>query len=74
MEQDEMKLTKKWVDAWKRAAPELERIRRNELREVSTSQAIQNLSDAFDSCLLHFKPLPTSGLVEQQAWFRRLHK
>jgi hypothetical protein len=64
----------RWVETWKRAAPELEAIRRRELREIDTQRALLNLADAFESCRLHFTPPPTSGLVEQQAWFQRLRK
>jgi hypothetical protein len=68
---DEMK---RWVETWKKASPELAAIRRRELREIDTQQALINLADAFESCRLHFTPAPTSGLVEQQAWFKKLRK
>jgi hypothetical protein len=65
---------KRWVETWKRAAPELEAIRRRELREIDTQAALMSLADAFESCRLHFPPEPTSGLVQQQAWFKKLRK
>jgi hypothetical protein len=65
--------TKRWVETWKRAAPELAAIRRRELQKIDTQAALRNLADAFESCRLHFTPPPTSGLVEQQAWFQRLN-
>ena len=74
MTKRDLESTKKWVEAWKKAGPELERIRRNELRKVSTQKALMILSDMFESCRLHFKPRPTSGLIQQQAWFRRFRK
>jgi len=74
MKMSKRELTKKWVETWKQAGPELEKIRRAELRKVSTQQAMMNLADVFESCLLHFKPRPSSGLIEQQAWFRHFRK
>ena len=67
-------LAEKWVETWKRAGPELEKIRRAELRKVSTQQALMNLSDVFEYTRLHFKPRPGSGLVAQQAWFQRFRR
>lgn len=67
-------VTADWVKRWQRTGPILDRIRRDELRCVSTCQALANLADAFESARLHFQPLPISGLVIQQAWFRRMRK
>jgi hypothetical protein len=77
MDDEKCAQMKQWVETWKQAGIELERLRREELPLVSTMQALLNLSDAFESCRLHFPPRPSSGLVEQQAWFqkyRTLHK
>jgi hypothetical protein len=63
-----------WVAAWRRAGPELERLRRDELRHTDTQRALENLAGAFESCRLHRKPLPTSGLIEQQRRFQRVAK
>ena len=72
MQSDSTGEMKRWVETWKKAGPELEAIRRRELREIDTQRALINLADAFESCRLHFTPAPTSGLVEQQAWFKKL--
>ena len=74
MPRDSAAETKLWVETWKRAAPELEAIKRRELQEIDTQKALLNLADAFESCHLHFVPPPTSGLVEQQAWFKQLRR
>ena len=50
----------------------MEELRREELRHTDTQQSLMSLAGAFESCRLHYQPLPTSGLVEQQRWFRRL--
>jgi len=62
---------RRWVEAWMRAAPELERIRFEKVRRARTNDAILLLRDAFESALLNCPAKPTSGLVEQQAHFKR---
>ncbi|MBA7536490.1 hypothetical protein ES705_28754 [subsurface metagenome] len=61
-----------WIKCWEEAGPFLEKLRGAELRNISTMQALINLSGAYESCRLHFKPKPDSGLVEQQKWFKKL--
>lgn len=61
-----------WVQTWQRATHPLEELRRTELMAVDTAQALANLADAFESCRLQMTPRPESGLVRQQALFRRL--
>jgi hypothetical protein len=74
MSDSEQRVIREWVACWKRAGVELERLRREELRHVDTQQALQNLAGAFESCRLHHKPAPTSGLVEQQRWFGKVKR
>lgn len=61
-----------WVAAWKKAGPDLHRIRLEEIRSADTRAAIESLDAAFRSALLHYPPMPNSGLVEQQKLFQRL--
>jgi hypothetical protein len=61
-----------WVEAWKKASPDLQRIRIEEIRAADTRAAIENLATAFQSALLHFPPEPDSGLIEQQRLFSQL--
>ncbi len=63
-----------WIEGWRQAGRRLRELKKSELRDISTTEALQNLSGAFESCRLHFAPRPTSGLVEQQRWFRKLTK
>jgi hypothetical protein len=61
-------LLRRWVETWRRAGIELEHIRRVELQSIDTQQAVRHLFDGF---VAEPGP-PTSGLIEQQAWFARL--
>ena len=58
---------KQYIEQWKRAGPELERIRRQELRglkyEFPIIDALLEIGDRFG------QSRPTSGLVEMQKWF-----
>lgn len=72
MASDAELLMRKWVETWQRAAPELERIRRAELQAMDTREAIRQILEVNVPVT---SPAPTtSGLVEQQAWFMRLHR
>ena len=68
----EKELEIKWVAAWRRAGERLAELKREELRNIDTQHSLLNLADAFESCHLHHPPRTTSGLVEQQRWFRKL--
>lgn len=65
---------RRWVDAWKRAAPELERMRREELRQLDVYKAISLLSGPCDYTVEPRSPKPTSGLIEQQRLFQKLKR
>ena len=65
---------RRWVAAWKSAGPELERIRREELRRLDPSKAIALLCGPADYRTPPRAPKPTSGLVEQQRLFSRLRR
>lgn len=71
MTKKERAMTKKWVEIWKRAGPELERIRLEEVRNTDTTRAILILNDAFESARRIQPASKTSGLVEQQALFMK---
>ena len=62
---------RRWVQAWKEAGPELERLRRHELRHLDSKRAIALLCGPADYRIPPREPRPTSGLVEQQQWFKK---
>lgn len=71
MTTEEKARAKQCVDAWRRAGPELERMRREAIRRVNTAQSIPAFDGLFESAVRDFPAKPTSGLVEQQRCFRR---
>ncbi len=65
---------RRWVQAWKRAAPALEAVRRDELRRLDAYAAIQLLCGPADYRVAPRAPKPTSGLVAQQRVFARARR
>jgi hypothetical protein len=65
---------KRWVETWKKAGPELERLRREELRRLDPERSIELLCGPADYTVPPRAPKPTSGLVEQQRWFMKAYK
>lgn len=63
---------RRWVKTWQEAAPRLERIRRQELAALDAYTAIAMLCGPADYHVPPRAPKPTSGLVEQQHYFRRM--
>ena len=61
---------RRWVRTRKEAGPRLERVRREELRRLDPQRAIALLCGEADYTKPPRAPGPTSGLVEQQRWFR----
>lgn len=60
---------RRFVEGWKRAGPELERIRREELRALDTRKEVAGMDALVDIALRHGRPRDTTGLVEMQKWF-----
>ena len=62
---------RQWVQAWQEAGPELECLRREELRQLDPERAIALLCGPADYHVPPRAPRPTSGLIEQQRWFMK---
>jgi len=60
---------KQIVMAWKRAAPELERVREQDIRAADTVEAMKILGGCIDMAIRDLAPPPDSGLVEMQRYF-----
>ena len=73
MNESEKEDIRLWLAGWQTAGPVLERLRAEAVCNSDTAVAIEQLSDAFESAQRHYPPAATSGLVEQQRIFARLH-
>ena len=71
---DERKDLRRWVRTWEDAGPELEAIRRREIREADNLKVLAVLEGAFNHALRTMPPRPSSGMVEMQAWFGKLRR
>ena len=69
--EEEERLTA-WVQNWQVVGPELERMKREEIRRANTQEAIMLFDLAFKAALRNTPPRTTSGLVEMQKLFRKL--
>jgi hypothetical protein len=62
---------RRWVQAWREAGQEMERLRREELRRLDGQRTIALLCGPADYRVPPRAPRPTSGLIEQQQWFKK---
>ncbi len=74
MSEQEKAQLRGWIRNWEKLGPKLEELRRKGIRQVDTAAAIEAFGLAYKSAQLHCPPRKTSGLVEQQRWFKRGHK
>jgi hypothetical protein len=65
---------RQWVQNWQRVGLELEEIRRREIEEVETREAIRQIFGSAEFFFRHLDAPATSGLIEQQAWFAKLRR
>jgi len=68
---EQIALGKKWVEIWKLAAVDLERIKRKKIRELDTYKTISLLCGPRDYTKPPYAPKPWSGLIEQQRLFKK---
>ena len=71
---DDRELMRRWVQTWKEAGPELEAIRRREVRDADNLKVLASLEDAFNQALRTRPPRASSGMVEMQEWFAKLRR
>lgn len=74
MTAEERAHAQEWVAAWRRAGPELERMRREEIRHAEKTSSISAFDGLFEGAIRDCPAKPTSGLVEQQRWFCRARR
>ena len=63
--------TKAWVENWAKVGPQLEAIRRRELRALTYEDRIKAIDALLQIGCAFGKPRTTSGLVEQQRLFQK---
>ncbi len=68
---EQIALGRRWVETWKLAGADLERIRRKEIRELDTYRTVALLCGPADYTHPPRAAKPSSGLVEQQRWFMK---
>ena len=68
---EQIALGKRWVETWRLAGEDLERIRRKEIRELDTYKTISLLCGPRDYTKPPYAPKPWSGLIEQQRLFKK---
>jgi hypothetical protein len=68
----EREMLSRWVQAWQEAGPELEAVRRREIRAADNIAVLAALESAFNHALRTLPPRPSSGLVEMQDWLAKL--
>jgi hypothetical protein len=65
---------REYVERWQKAGPELERVRREELRALTDADGRELFRCVLELASLHIQNRPTSGLVEQQRIFQKARK
>jgi hypothetical protein len=70
---EDSSLLRKWVATWRQAGVELERIRRTDIASADTQEAVRQIFSGYEPASQP-PAAPTSGLIEQQAWFARIHR
>jgi hypothetical protein len=61
--------TKRWVDTWARAAPELQKVRDADIRAADTAQSMRVFTGSATWAVANRPAEAGSGLIEQQRWF-----
>jgi hypothetical protein len=62
---------REFVERWRKAGPELEKVRREELRALTDAEARELFRSLLELASLHRQNRPTSGLVQQQRLFQK---
>ena len=65
-------MLRQWVETWSKAGPELEAIRRQEIRQADNLKVLAVLEQAFNQALRSRLARPSSGLVEMQEWLSKI--
>jgi hypothetical protein len=72
MEMSDTDRLRDWVHNWQLLGPELDRMKREDIRRADTQKSIMLFDLAFKAALRNMAPRTTSGLVEYQRLLREL--
>lgn len=67
-------LTRERIRQWREATPVLEALREEDIRRADTARALECFRGMVLALLPSHPPSSSSGLVEQQRWFRKLRE
>lgn len=65
---------REYVERWKKAGPALEKIRREELRNLSHEACQRQVQSLLSIGIANQQPRRTSGLIEQQRIFQKARR
>lgn len=72
MEMSDTDRLRAWVRNWQVVGPQLDQMRREDIRRANTQESIRLFDLAFKAALRNTPPRTTSGLVEYQRLLRKL--
>lgn len=72
MDQEDSSSLSAQVGQWQRAGEVMEAVRRKEIQGAETARALRQFTGAVLAEVRRRPERTTSGLVEQQRWFRKL--
>ena len=73
MSETERQLILKRIQQWADAAPVMQALRDDEVRQSVTAEGIRQLAGVAAMTLRYQPPRRECGLVEQQVWFSKLY-
>jgi len=71
MTEQEKSQTRAWIKNWQELGPILEELRHEELRNIKEVTSLAPFNSFFRTAIRENPPGPTSGLIEQQAFFAK---
>ncbi|HSH39276.1 MAG TPA: hypothetical protein VK993_10855 [Chthoniobacterales bacterium] len=72
MDSTEQEVARRWMEQWRYAAKMLDEMKTRELREMTEEEARRKAEIVMEAVPHRREDVPqTSGLVEQQRWFRK---
>ena len=74
MNEHEIALTREWVKRWAKVGPVIEKLSIEHDKKATLAEVLPQFNEALRDALEKYPPEPYSGLIEQQAVFRRARR